>query len=238
MKGIDVSKWQGRIDWNKVKDKIDFAILRAGYGRLETQKDTTFEQNYKGCTENKIPCGAYWYSYAKTPEEAEKEAEVFLNVIKGKSFEYPIFFDVEEQNVLALGKEKVSAIINAALAKIEKAGYWAGLYMSSYWLKTVVDEQTRKRYAVWVAHYDVTEPSYDGEYGIWQYSSKGKVDGINGDVDLNIGYKNYPELIRKANLNNLKFDELEKNENENSITIAVTIGNDVYGGTLFKMEGE
>lgn len=88
MKGIDVSVHNGDIDWGKVKaDGIDFAIIRAGFGRLEKQKDEKFEQNYAGAKAAGIPIGAYWYSYAMTPEEAELEADVFLSVIKGKQFE-------------------------------------------------------------------------------------------------------------------------------------------------------
>ncbi|HOC34819.1 MAG TPA: GH25 family lysozyme, partial [Ruminococcus flavefaciens] len=109
MKGIDVSVHNGNIDWGKVKaDGIDFAILRAGYGRLVSQKDERFEQNYAGAKAVGLPIGAYWYSYAMTPEEAELEADVFLSVIKGKRFEMPVYFDLEEKKQFDLGKEQVS----------------------------------------------------------------------------------------------------------------------------------
>ena len=105
MKGIDVSVHNGNIDWGKVKaDGIDFAILRAGFGKLEKQKDEKFEQNYAGAKAAGIPVGAYWYSYAMTPEEAEQEADVFLSVIKGKQFEMPVYFDLEEKKQFDLGK--------------------------------------------------------------------------------------------------------------------------------------
>lgn len=238
--GIDVSEWQGVIDWDKVKGKIDFAILRAGYGRAVSQVDKKFEANYKACKEKGIPCGVYWYSYATTPEEAEKEAETLLSVIKGKQFEYPIYFDVEESKVLAMGKAKVTAIVNAALNKIEKAGYWVGLYMSASPLSTLVEDATKKRFAVWVAHYGVEKPSYSGDYGVWQYSSKGKIEGINGDVDMNKGYVDYPSLIKVKGLNGYnKAVEQTKEITENkSVKVAVTIGNEVYGGTLYEMKGE
>ncbi len=106
MKGIDVSVHNGDIDWQKVKaDGIDFAIIRAGYGKLESQKGQKFEQNYKNAKATGIPIGAYWYSYAMTPEEAELEADVFLSVIKGKQFEFPVYFDLEEKKQFDLGKE-------------------------------------------------------------------------------------------------------------------------------------
>ena len=97
MKGIDVSVHNGTIDWQKVKDTgIDFAILRAGYGRFESQKDTKFEDNYAGAKAVGLSIGAYWYSYATTPDEAKQEAEVCISILNGKQFEYPIFFDLEE----------------------------------------------------------------------------------------------------------------------------------------------
>ena len=115
MKGIDVSVHNGDIDWQKVKaDGIDFAIIRAGYGKLESQKDQKFEQNYAGAKAVGIPVDAYWYSYAMTPEEAELEADVFLSVIKGKQFEMPVYFDLEEKKQFDLGKEQVSAIMREA----------------------------------------------------------------------------------------------------------------------------
>ena len=132
MKGIDVSVHNGNIDWNKDKaDGIEFAILRAGFGRLEKQKDEKFEQNYAEAKAAGIPVGAYWYSYAMSPEEAELEADVFLKVIKGKQFEMPVYFDLEEKKQFDLGKEKVSAIMRAFLERVESAGYFTGLYGSA-----------------------------------------------------------------------------------------------------------
>lgn len=197
--GIDVSVHQGVINWSKVK--TDFAILRAGYGRLVSQKDSKFEANYKGCKENNIPCGVYWYSYAMTPNEAIAEAKTCLEVIKGKTFEYPIYFDMEEPKQFALGMSKCSEIARAFLSTVEKAGYWVGLYSSSYYLQNYYDAALRERYAVWVAHYGVSKPSYKGQYGIWQKSSTGKISGINGNIDINECYVDYPALIKKAGLN-------------------------------------
>lgn len=170
MKGIDVSVHNGNIDWNKVKaDGIDFAILRAGYGRLEKQKDEKFEQNYAGAKAAGIPIGAYWYSYAMTPEEAELEADVFLSVIKGKQFEMPVYFDLEEKKQFDLGKEKVSAIMRAFLDKVEKAGYFVGLYGSASSLTTHTADDIKTHYTIWLAHW-VNQTNYSGAYGIWQYS--------------------------------------------------------------------
>lgn len=205
--GIDVSKYQGDVDWKKVKASgVQFAILRAGYGRMKSQKDPKFESYYASCKEQGIPVGCYWYSYATDPEGARKEAQVCLEVIKGKKFEYPIYFDVEEKKQFALGKEAVTAIIKAFLETVEAAGYWVGLYMSSYFLENFVSEEVRNRYAVWVAHYDVEKPTYKGQYGMWQKSGSGKVDGISVAVDLDECYQDYPALIKAKGLNGLGKD--------------------------------
>ena len=104
MKGIDVSVHNGNIDWNRVKSAgIDFAILRAGYGRVASQKDEKFEANYAGAKAAGVPVGAYWYSYATTPDEAKLEAEVCVSILRGKQFEYPIWFDLEERSALNTG---------------------------------------------------------------------------------------------------------------------------------------
>ena len=192
--GIDVSQWQGDIDWNAVK--TDFAILRAGYGKIASQMDVKFERNYKGAKAANIPVGAYWYSYAVSPDEAREEAKVFMQFLKGKQFEYPVYFDVEEAKTLALGRDRVSDIIIAFLDEMEKAGYFAGLYMSASPLTTHTTDFVKKRFAIWVAHYGVTKPTYAGQYGMWQYSSTGKVDGIKGNIDLNECYVDYPREIK------------------------------------------
>ena len=114
MRGIDVSVHNGSIDWNRVKnDGIGFAILRAGYGKTASQKDKKFEDNYNGAKAAGIPVGAYWYSYARTVEEARQEAEACITILRGKQFEYPIFFDVEEKATLNTGKSNCSAMIRA-----------------------------------------------------------------------------------------------------------------------------
>ena len=166
MKGIDVSVHNGDIDWGKVKtDGIDFAILRAGYGKLASQKDQKFEQNYKNAKAVNLPVGAYWYSYAMNENEARQEADVFLSVIKGKQFEMPVYFDLEEKKQFDLGKEKVSAIMRAFLEKVESAGYFTGLYGSASSLTTHTADDIKSRYTIWLAHW-VDETNYSGAYGV------------------------------------------------------------------------
>ena len=235
MKGIDVSVHNGKIDWQKVRAAgTDFAILRAGYGKLASQKDDRFEENYAGAKAAGIPVGAYWYSYAMTPEEAELEADVFLSVIKGKQFEFPVYFDLEEKKQFDLGKEKVSAITRAFLERVEAAGYFVGLYGSASSLTTHTADDIKSRYTIWLAHW-VDHTNYTGAYGIWQHSEKGSVDGINGSVDLDIGYKDFPTIIKAKGLNGWgKAVHPAPAELDTTATVTVTIGKDTYKGTLVK----
>ena len=238
MKGIDVSVHNGIIDWQKVRaDGISFAILRAGFGKLAKQKDERFEDNYAGAKAASIPVGAYWYSYAMTPEEAELEADVFLSVIKGKQFEFPVYFDLEEKKQFDLGKEKVSAIMRAFLERVEAAGYFVGLYGSASSLVTHIADGIKSRYTIWLAHW-VDQTNYGGAFGIWQHSEKGKVAGINGNVDLDIGYKDFPTIIRAKGLNGYGKEEVMPNPPasaaDDGVTVEVTVDGKKYSGKLNK----
>jgi len=234
MKGIDVSVHNGDIDWGKVKtDGIDFAIIRAGYGRLASQKDKRFEQNYSGAKAVGIPVGAYWYSYAMNENEARQEADVFLSVIKGKQFEMPVYFDLEEKKQFNLGKEKVSAIMRAFLEKVESAGYFTGLYGSASSLTTHTADDIKSRYTIWLAHW-VNQTNYSNAYAIWQYSSNGKVTGINGNVDLDICYKDFPTVIKGKALNGWAKSSTPAPDVLDTAAVTITIGNDTYKGTLVK----
>ena len=229
--GIDVSQWQGDINWNAVK--TDFVILRAGYGREKSQVDTKFEQNYNGAKAAEIPVGAYWYSYAMTPDEARIEAQAFLNTIKGKQFEYPVYFDVEENKVFKLGRDAVSKIIIAFLDEMEKAGYFAGLYMSASPLTDYTTQAVKDRYAVWVAHYGVSKPNYKSQYGMWQKSSQGKINGINGYVDIDECYIDYPKLIKESGKNGFKAPVSEPvKPTVKTLDVELTVDGVKYAGTL------
>lgn len=238
MKGIDVSVHNGDIDWGKVKtDGIDFAILRAGYGKLASQKDQKFEQNYKNAKAVNLPVGAYWYSYAMNENEARQEADVFLSVIKGKQFEMPVYFDLEEKKQFDLGKEKVSAIMRAFLEKVESAGYFTGLYGSASSLTTHTADDIKSRYTIWLAHW-VDETNYSGAYGVWQHSEKGKVAGINGNVDLDICYKDFPTIIKGKGLNGYGKEKALTNPpapvSDDGISVEITVDGKKYSGKLNK----
>ena len=239
MKGIDVSAHNGNIDWGKVKaDGIEFAILRAGFGRLEKQKDEKFEQNYAGAKAAGIPVGAYWYSYAMDEDEARLEADVFLKVIKGKQFEFPVYFDLEESKQFDLGKEKVSALMRAFLERVESAGYFVGLYGSASSLTTHTADDIKSHYTIWLAHW-MDKTNYSGAYAVWQYSEKGKVDGVSGTIDLDICYKDFQTIIKSKGLNGYgkapdpaPASDVPK---ETAVTVTMQIGDDNYRGTLTKV---
>lgn len=201
-KGIDVSSYQGVVDWKQVKsDAVEFAILRAGYGREISQKDSSFERNYFGCTENNINTGAYWYSYALSADEAKKEADACLKSIAGKKLNYPVYFDIEDKTQLGLSDKRLQDIAVAFCNEMETAGYWVGIYSYKSFLESVFTEDFLKRYSIWVAHTGVKATDFKYDHGIWQYSHKGKIKGILSDVDLNYGYIDYPSMIKNAGLN-------------------------------------
>ena len=235
--GIDVSYCQGKVDWDKVKKSgfANFVLIRAGYGREYNQVDEQFERNYRECKRLGIPVGVYWFSYAMSVTEAEREAQVFLDTIKGKQFEYPIYMDLEVTEQFTLGKATCSAMVDAFLTKLEKAGYFAGLYCSTNYLDNYISDSVKRRYAIWVAQYNKT-CTYQNPYGIWQYNiagdedydfvGQGSIPGISGKCDMDYAYIDYPKIIKKAGLNgfskqnsnteNGNSDKSDKTNNSNS----------------------
>ena len=205
LKGIDISYHNGEIDFSKVKSQVDFIIMRSGYGKKTTDsKEVKFDIYYEEAKKNNIPIGTYWYSYANTPEEALVEAQTFLNKVKGKKFEYPVFYDVEENSILNQGKEIVSKIIKTFLEEVEKNGYLVGLYSSASYLENLVDDEIKDKYIIWVAQWgkNIDKPRYNGKWDIWQYSSKGHIDGVQSqNVDLDFSNKNFEEIVKEQGKN-------------------------------------
>lgn len=194
MNGIDVSQHNGMIGWDKVKSsgQVDFAILRCGFGRENSRQiDRQFERNYAECTRLGIPVGVYHYSYALSPEDAEKEAEFCLKLIKGKRFQMPVWYDIEEKSHLERGC--CDDIAKAFCDKLEAAGYFAGVYTFDSFAKTNLTDKTKRRYAMWIARIG-SAPRFS-PYGIHQYSWVGRVKGISGNVDMNRCVLDYPKVI-------------------------------------------
>lgn len=198
--GCDISKHQGDINLSALKDKVSFIIIRAGYS---TTVDPKFERNYNLCKELGIPCGAYWYSYALSTESAKKEAQAFLNVLKGKQFEYPVYLDMEDAD----GWKKKhgynfnnSKVISEAFCSIvEGAGYYTGIYASKSWFDTYL--KGLDRYNKWIAHW--SNVSYEDKPGVGmhQYTSKLKLNGYLGNLDGDYAYTDFPTIIKNSGLN-------------------------------------
>ena len=203
LKGIDVSHHNGIIDWDKVKaDGIEFAILRCGYGRKSIRQiDRQFERNYRECKRVGIPVGVYHYSYAKNAEDARLEADFMLELISGKQFEYPVIFDIEDKGQEAFGKDVLTDITVTFCEKIEAAGWYVSIYSNPDWFTNKLNLERLKPYDKWLAHW-VSVPKWGNEFGgLWQYTDSGRVDGIETAVDMNISYRDYPSVIKRAGLN-------------------------------------
>lgn len=202
VKIIDISKHNGSIDFEKVKsDGISGVIIRAGYGRHISQKDPTFETYYSGAKAAGLNVGAYWYSYADNPSDAKVEAAVFLEAIKGKRFELPLYLDIEEEKHVALGRTMCTAMVEAFCSTVEAAGYFAGVYSFDSFFGSNLNAEVQKKYSCWVARVENVKPVYCKAYSMHQYTWKGVVNGINGDVDISYCYCDFPAVIKKAGLN-------------------------------------
>ena len=198
IKGIDVSSNQGKPDWTKVsKSGIKFAILRV---HQKTGVDSSFEYNYKGCKSNGILIGGYKYSYALTPAQAIDEAEDVIAALNGRGLDFPVFYDLEWSNQRKLGKQAVENIAVAFLTRMRKAGYKVGIYCNLDWYNNVLSDALKK-YDCWIARYPASDNGSVQErlrpnVGVgWQYSSRGKVSGISGNVDMDVFYKDYKEEV-------------------------------------------
>jgi GH25 family lysozyme M1 (1,4-beta-N-acetylmuramidase) len=203
--GVDISQYQGTPDFAKLKNAVDFVIIKAGYGRYRNQVDPQFERNYSECKKYGIPCGAYWFGYATNPQDAASEARICAEVLKGKQFEYPIYYDVETDTKsnhypFNTGIDNCSAMVEAFCSTLESYGYFAGLYISRSPLQQYIYPETAAKYSLWIAEYG-GKCNYNGTYGMWQYSDNGSVSGIAKAVDLDECYVDYPALIKSGGFN-------------------------------------
>lgn len=194
LKGIDVSQWQGNIDWQKVKGAgVQFAMLRAGYGR--NNLDTKLHRNAQGAIVAGIPIGLYWFSYALNVEMARREAQYAVELAKKYKITWPIAYDLEYDTVsyavkngVAITKSLATQMAIAFCEEIKRLGYIPMVYTNLDYLNRYFD-RSKLPYDLWYAQYASTASVADKE--IWQYSSKGSVPGIAGNVDMNHGYKDY-----------------------------------------------
>ena len=200
IQGIDVSKYQGEIDWRKVKNAgMDFVIVRASFGWSKGQEDPFFNRNVIGAQAAGLAVGAYHYSYAPTMAQARKEAELFYRTIQRHRLEMPVYLDLEEPGQARLGKAALTEIAAAFCTSMEERKYLPGIYTNLYWLENKLD-LSKLPYTLWLAHW-APAPGYGGEFGLWQYSNKGQVEGICGPVDQNAAYLDFPKRIRAEGRN-------------------------------------
>ena len=164
-KGIDVSHYQGNIDWKKVKENIDFAILRLGWiGNNKHELDTKFETYYKACKREGIPIGVYVYNYCNSQDAVKSGAKWTINQLNGKSIDLPVYIDMEDSKIERLGKDKLTNICIAFNTVIENAGYWGGVYANLNWYTNYLNKDIIKaKYTTWVAHYGGTQDRYKGK---------------------------------------------------------------------------
>ena len=186
IKGVDISKYNGTVDFNRLKNSgIDFVIIHTGYGQnLKSQDDRMFERFYQGAKNAGLYIGVYIYSYAKTVEMAEGEADHVLRQLRGKQLDLPVYYDLEDPTIMHVNWNKTA---DAFCKKIEKAGKSAGIYLSSSCLNKI--SEIKNKYTLWVAKWgknnngmSITNPQYD----MWQYTARGKVAGISGYCDMNV----------------------------------------------------
>ena len=203
MRGIDVSEWQGNIDWDSVKNNVDFAIIRAGYGRNIDEKA---KQNVNGCERNGIPYGLYWFSYAYTVEMARNEAKHLLEFVKSHVPLFPLYFDFEYDSVefakrqgVTITNKLLCEMATAFCEELENAGYYAGIYADNDYVKNKYGENIFNKYDLWYAYWDANEPGRS--VNLWQNSSACKINGISGNVDTNIAFIDFVAIIKDRGLN-------------------------------------
>ena len=230
--GIDISKYQGNIAWKQVKDSgIDFAIIKAGGSDDGFYTDPTYEANYKNAKAVGMPVGAYYIvgPYCVSKEDGIADAKRFLKMLEGKTFEYPVYIDLELTSPTT--KTGTTDAVIAFCKTMEAAGFFCGIYASDIsGFKDRLELSRLKTRALWVASYG-SMPKYVSSYGIWQKSSTGRVPGIVGDVDLDECYVDYPAIIKSRGDNGYPKPEPPKPQKA-KIKATIEIDEHIYSGLL------
>lgn len=212
---MDVSRWQGNIDWDAVKASglVSGVMLKTVSTNRKLSKrkdglyiDPTFERNYAECKRLGIPVGVYYYTYAVSHTSADAELAMLKNALTGKTFELPICVDVEDNKLRKLGKQALTDLTAYQLKTVEGWGLYAMLYTYTSFAKSrlYMSGAALKPFDVWLADYTGKTPAVDFAYGMHQYTSKGTVPGIKGGVDLSRAYKDYPAIIQRAGMTEIK----------------------------------
>ena len=209
IKGIDVSHWQGDIDWEAVKeDGVEFAIIKAGGSDAGFYIDSKFEENYAAAKAAGVAVGAYYFvgELCKSSEDGAADAERFIDILKDKQFEYPVYIDFEAPD--SSDKAGNTDAVIAFCEAMENAGYFVGVYASEIsGFKDRLDDSRLQHISHWVARYG-SKPATDANvFHIWQYASDGSVAGINGNVDMDVSYLDLETVIKNNYLNGFKKEE-------------------------------
>lgn len=211
--GIDVSQWQGKINWEQVKNYgIDFAMVRVGTGSASLSVDETALYNITECNRVGIPVGVYFYSYSETADQAARLAREVMEWIKTNKvhLQYPVAFDIEYDECHTSRSKPVNTEkCRQAMKVIESYGYYGIIYASENFFRTYLDLTKLQLYDKWIAAYRGSD-NIGIPHGMWQYSSVGSIPGIRVNVDKDVAYKDYQEIIKKAGLNKVKEDNTYK----------------------------
>lgn len=202
---MDVSRWQGNVDWKKVKTsgKVDGVMLRAlGYKGGKPYLDPTFERNYAACTQLGIPVGVYFWLGSTVAGGMVDLTAMLRSVLEGKTFQLPIAIDVEDPKLKVLTPAELSALVQLYAAEIERWGLYAMVYTYTNFADTALDMDALAAYDLWIADYRGWRPTR--MHGMWQYTDKGSVPGVSGPVDLSHAYKDYPGILKRAGLTRIK----------------------------------
>lgn len=205
---IDVSRYQGTIDWAKVRSNVGGAMLKtvstnSRYGGIYI--DQQFERNYAECKRLGIPVGAYYYTYAQTPERVQEELAKLREALAGKTFTLPVAVDVEDNKLAPLSADALTDLVIAAADAIESWSMYAMVYTYTYYSNTELNMDRLAAYDLWIA--DRTGKRPTRKHGMWQYTNKYKMPGVpeqDGLVDMSHVYKDYPTIITRAGLTTMR----------------------------------
>lgn len=202
---LDVSRWQGSIDWDAVKrsGKIDGVMLRVlGSKGGKLYLDPYFARNYAECARLGLPVGGYYYTCAVTQRQTEEELAALKTALRGKTFQLPLAIDVEDPRLRSLAPAKLSALVAEAAAQLEAWGLYAMVYTYTNFADTALDMAALAAYDLWIADYRGKRPAR--KHGMWQYTSSGKIPGVSGPIDLSHAYKDYAGIIQRKGLGKVK----------------------------------
>lgn len=214
IQGIDVSKYQGQIDWNRVKSSgVQFAMIRTGYGgdtsAWNQQTDAYFESNYAGATGAGLKVGAYHYSYATNPTMAADEADFCLHILSGRHLDYPVAYDLEDRSQAGVSPDVMTQIVQTFCGKLRLAGYKPAVYSYVNFYNAKLTSPLVAQYDTWIANFvQDSAPRFGRAYTMWQYSSGGSVQGISGRCDMDYSYVDYtgtPSVVPSTPMDPMTF---------------------------------